>query len=137
MGQTRQQRCREAAAVGRVHVEPDRGALEGEAIARRVTRRFRGADPWGPQPWKIEGQVAQRVIIRRVLRVAARYGGIGKRAGRAGGAQCSGRVGAGERHARTAGQRGSDRVRAGDPLLCGECGRACDAQRHQCPTHGA
>ena len=107
-GQTGMQRGRQPAGVRRVDVEPDRGALEREAIACRVARRFRGADPWRAQPGQVEGQLAERVVVRRVLRIAPRHGRIGKRPGGPRGTQCRGGVGPAQRHAGAAQQRRGD-----------------------------
>src|ERR1051325_3402172 len=100
-----------------VDVELDRGSVECELIAGGVARRLGGADARRAQPRQIEWQLAQRVIVRDVLGVAAGERGVGKRARGAYGAKRCRRVGAAERHARTAGQRGSNRVGASHGLL--------------------
>ncbi len=110
-------RGREAARVGRVDIETDGGALERKSVACRIAGGYGGADARRSQPREIERQIAERVVMRRILCIAAGKRRVGECARAANAAQRSRRVGAAQRRAGAASERGCDGVRTRDRSL--------------------
>src|SRR5438093_667722 len=117
--QSRAGECGERPGVGRIDVEPDRRALEREAVAGGISGRRGGADPRRADPGQVERQVGDHVVVGDVFRVARRRRGVWIEpravqhpAGRRG-------VGATECGSRATSERRSHRLLTRDRLLGG------------------
>src|SRR2546429_897372 len=130
------QRGREAARVGCVDVETDGGALERKPVAGRISGGFGGADARRSQPREIERQIAEGVIIRRILCIASGKRRVGECTCGANAAQRSRRVGAAQCRTGAASECRRDGVGARDGALRGKPRRCQKTGQRQCETHG-